>query len=44
MLIKVENPITDHNLSLFRDKDTDLYHDRKWIENLYYTLAKKVSN
>ena len=44
MLIKVENPITDHNLSLFRDKDTDLYHARKCVENLSYSLANEVSN
>ena len=44
MLIKVSNPIMEHNLAQFRDKNTCSYNARKNVENISYGPAGEVSN
>lgn len=44
MIIKVSNPIIEHNLAQFRDKNTSPYNARKNVENISYALASEVSN
>lgn len=44
MVIKVSNPVIEHNLTQFRDKNTSSYNARKNVENISYALAGEVSN